>query len=91
MGLAAIKESVRELSADEQLELVQEILRGLSPQERPYLAASFAEQDKQAWDKEIERDFSAGGAGMHLLHEVDALIEKGKVKSFKVTRPRGKP
>jgi len=67
------------------------MFRGLSSEESAYLAGFITEQDKKAWNKEIERDFSAGGAGMDLLHEVDALIEKDKVKSLKVTRPRGKP
>jgi hypothetical protein len=40
------------------------------------------------WDAEIERDFSADGAGMELLLEIDAEIDAGKFENFKVSRPR---
>ena len=38
---------------------------------------------------QIEHDFSADGAGMSLLEEVDAQIDAGNLDDFKVTRPRG--
>ena len=44
---------------------------------------------KEAWDAQIEKDFSPGGAGLALLDEVDAEIEAGNFEPFKVTRPRG--
>jgi len=32
----------------------------------------------KAWDKQIEEDFSAGGAGMPLIEKWDAEINAGK-------------
>jgi len=43
----------------------------------------------RAWDAQIERDFSEGGAGMAMLEEIDTAIESGESAGFKVTRPRG--
>lgn len=74
MKLAEIKEIIEELSADE----------------KAALTAWLYEQDRKAWDQQIENDFSAGGAGRALLEQVDTLIGQGKTESFKVTRPRGK-
>jgi hypothetical protein len=35
-------------------------------------------QDAKAWDRQIEADFSEGGAGMALLQQWDAEIQSGK-------------
>ncbi len=64
MTLSAIKEAIQKLSDDE----------------RAALASWLANTDRQAWDAQIAKDFSPGGAGMDLLDDVDAQIEKGNFK-----------
>jgi hypothetical protein len=64
MSLAEIKTAVGELSAKELAEL----------------AAYIRDQDKQAWDREIEEDFSPGGKHEAVLAEVDAQIDAGNFK-----------
>lgn len=73
------------------LEAIEEIIQELPDEEKTALAAWLHEQDMKAWDDQIEKDFSAGGAGMALLEEVDEMIEPGNLESFKVTRPRARP
>jgi len=62
MTLEAIKDAIDELPAPEKTTLIS------------WLAA----QDSEAWDKQIESDFSAGGAGMALLAQWDAEIGAGE-------------
>jgi hypothetical protein len=64
MSLAEIKSAVAELSN----------------QERAELTAWLLSLDREAWDREIEADFSPGGAGMKLLDNVDAAIDRGEFK-----------
>lgn len=64
MSLAEIKTAVKELS----------------PVELAELAAFIREQDGQAWDGEIERDFSPGGKHHGRLTEIDAAIDSGDLK-----------
>jgi len=64
MSLAEIKSAVRELP----------------PRELAELAAFIQEQDRLAWDREIESDFSPGGKHHGVLAEVDAQIEAGDFK-----------
>jgi hypothetical protein len=40
------------------------------------LAAWFDELEEEAWDAEMERDFSPGGRGYHLAEKVDREIEE---------------
>jgi hypothetical protein len=37
-----------------------------------------SERDWQAWDEQIERDFSSGGCGISILAELDREIAEGK-------------
>ena len=66
------------------LEAIKEAIIQLPEEERLALEAWLAD----AWDAQIEKDFSPGGAGLALLEEVDAQIEAGNFDLFKVTRPR---
>ncbi len=59
---------------------VQAAVGELSPEDRRALLSWMLEADRLSWDEQIARDFSAGGAGMKLLDEVDAQIESGNFK-----------
>ena len=61
MSLAEIKNAVAELT----------------PQELTELAAFIQAQDRLAWDREIEEDFSPGGKHHTLLAEIDAAVNTG--------------
>jgi hypothetical protein len=61
MTVEAIKEAISELPAPEKTSLIQWLNT----------------QDSEVWDREIEADFSDGGAGMALLATWDAEIKAG--------------
>jgi hypothetical protein len=56
---------------------IQAAISGLSPEDREALLAWLLEADRKAWDEQISRDFSGGGAGMKLLADVDEQIRRG--------------
>jgi hypothetical protein len=64
MELDAIKGAIAELPADE----------------RTALAAWLAEQEMDEWDKQMQKDFSPGGRGMHVVEKIRADIGAGKFK-----------
>ncbi len=51
----------------------------LPPKELAELAAYIARRDNAEWDRQIERDFSEGGRLHHVLDEVRADIEAGRL------------
>jgi hypothetical protein len=59
---------------------LKDAINELSPEEREELAAWLLGLDREAWDRQIARDFSAGGAGMKLLDEADSAIDRGSHK-----------
>jgi hypothetical protein len=59
------------------LEAIKRAIAELPEQEKTSLAAWLNEQDADAWNNQIEEDFSAGGAGMALLERWDAEIKAG--------------
>ena len=59
------------------LEAIKQAITELPEEDQTSLAAWLAEQDARAWDKQIEEDFSEGGAGMALLEKWDAEIKAG--------------
>jgi hypothetical protein len=59
---------------------VQQTIETLSEEDQAALVAWLERRDRELWDRQITRDFSAGGAGMALLEQVDAEIEKGNFK-----------
>jgi hypothetical protein len=69
------------------LQIIKEEIEHLTAAERRELADWFAELEAQAWEMEIERDFSPGGAGMPFLEEMKADARAGKFKPFKEGRP----
>jgi len=54
------------------LEAIKQAITELPESEKSSLAVWLNEQDAKAWDKQIEEDFSAGGAGMALIEKWDA-------------------
>jgi len=60
------------------LEAIKQAIIDLPEVEKTSLVAWLNEQDAKAWDKQIEADFSEGGAGMALLESWDAEIRNGR-------------
>ena len=58
------------------LEAIKEAVVHLSEAEREQFAHWFEELAEEAWDKEIERDFAAGGRGAHLVEKIDREIDR---------------
>ncbi len=59
------------------LQEIQAAITELSPDDRETLLAWLLEADRKAWDEQISRDFSEGGAGMKLLADIDEQIGRG--------------
>ena len=59
------------------LETIKAAIAELPETERASLAAWLVRQDAADWDKQIEADFSEGGAGTPLLERWDAEIKAG--------------
>ena len=64
------------------VEDIKEAIAELRIEEKTSLAAWIIEQDAAEWDRQIEEDFSPGGAGMSLLEEAEADVHAGRVKSM---------
>ena len=62
------------------LESIKEAIERLPPEEQIVLASWLSERDWQAWDEQIERDFSPGGRGVPLLAELEGEIAEGKTR-----------
>jgi hypothetical protein len=60
------------------LEAIKQAIKALPRREKSSLEAWLKQQDAQAWDEQIEEDFSEGGAGAGLLEAWDAEIKSGK-------------
>ena len=59
------------------LEAIKEAISGLPAPEKTTLIQWLNLQDSEAWDREIEADFSESGAGMALLAKWDAECKAG--------------
>jgi hypothetical protein len=62
------------------LRQIQAAINELGPDDREALLAWLIEADRKAWDEEIGRDFSDGGAGMKLLADIDEQIDRGNFR-----------
>jgi len=62
------------------LKAIQEAIERLPPEQQTILANWLSERDWNAWDEQIERDFSPGGRGMPLLAELEQEIAEGKTR-----------
>jgi hypothetical protein len=60
------------------VEAIKEAIAGLPDEERHSLAAWLNELDYDEWDKEMVKDFSAGGRGYHLVERVQRDIARGQ-------------
>lgn len=60
------------------METIKAAIQRLAEPERPALAEWFAEFEEQAWDAEMERAFSPGGRGRHLVEKINQEIDRGK-------------
>jgi len=67
---------------DTTVEIIKEVIVHLSEPERKQIADWIEELEEEAWDKEIEIDFSPGGRGAHLLAEVEADIAAGRTETL---------
>ncbi len=59
---------------------LKESIMGLPEAERHSLGVWLNGLDYDDWDKQMARDFSAGGTGEHLLEKVKADIAAGKFR-----------
>jgi hypothetical protein len=60
------------------VEAIKAAIEELPAIERHELASWLGDIEQQAWDQEIERDFSAGGRGMGLLEELQQETAEGR-------------
>jgi len=60
------------------VEAIKTAIQELSEPERQDLANWFDELEQQAWDAEMERDFSPGGRGYDLVKRINDDIDQGK-------------
>jgi hypothetical protein len=65
---------------------IQRAIETLPKDQQAALAAWLSARDEAEWDAEIERDFSAGGAGIALLEEMKADAHAGKFRPFEQGR-----
>jgi hypothetical protein len=68
------------------VEALKDEIGHLSEPERKELLDWLEEQEEEAWDREMEHDFSPGGRGAHLIdkvnREIDNAIASGTVTSL---------
>jgi hypothetical protein len=62
------------------VETLKEAIVGLPEEERHSLAAWINNLDYDGWDKEMAKDFSPGGRGVHLIEQVKREIAEGKAR-----------
>ena len=60
------------------MEAIKAAIAELPETEKASLSAWLMQQDAEAWDRQIEADFSEGGPGMALLEAWDAEIKSGR-------------
>jgi hypothetical protein len=60
------------------VESIKAAIEQLTEPERRKLADWFEELEEQAWDAEMERDFSPGGRGHHLVEKINQAIDQAK-------------
>jgi thiamine pyrophosphate-dependent acetolactate synthase large subunit-like protein len=63
------------------VEAIKAAIEQLAEPERRELADWFTELEEQAWDAEMERDFSPSGRGHHLVERINQEIDKAKFTS----------
>ncbi len=65
------------------VESIKEAIAELSVEEKTSLTAWLVEQDAAEWDRQMEEDFSPGGAGIALLEEARTDLQSpGQVEGL---------
>jgi hypothetical protein len=64
------------------LEGIKDAIAELPDADKTLLVSWLNEQDAEAWDRQIEADFSEGGAGAALLENWDSGIKSGELISL---------
>jgi len=64
------------------MEAIKAAITELPEEERHSLALWLNELDYDEWDKEMVKDFSAGGRGYHLAEKVKREIAEGKARAM---------
>ena len=62
------------------VEGIKAAIEQLCEADRRELADWFEQMEEQAWDQQIEQDFSPGGRGMPLLAELERELVEGKTR-----------
>lgn len=62
------------------VEGIKAAIEQLSEADRRELADWFERLEEEAWDKQIEQDFSPGGRGVPLLAELERELAEGKTR-----------
>ena len=65
---------------------IQHAIEELPKEQQAALAAWLAERDQAEWGAQIERDFTAGGAGRAIVEEMKADVHAGKFHPFEEGR-----
>jgi len=60
------------------VQAIKAAIEQLTEPERRELADWLKELEEVAWDAEMERDFSPGGRGHHLVEKINREIDEGK-------------
>jgi hypothetical protein len=67
---------------------IQHEIEALPAEQQASLVVWLSNRDRGQWDLELERDFSAGGAGMALLDHVRKQVGRGESKPMADDRQR---
>ena len=70
------------------VEAIKDAIAGLPEQEKAALAAWLNAQTMDEWDSEMQRDFSPGGRGQHLVEKVKAEVRAGHFRPMPERKPR---
>jgi len=62
------------------IEAIKEAISGLADDEKVSLASWLSVQTMDVWDKEMQRDFSPGGRGQHIVDKARADVRAGKFR-----------
>jgi hypothetical protein len=62
------------------VESIKQAIAELGAEEKTSLATWLIEQDAAEWDRQMEEDFSPGGALMALVEEAEADVRAGRTK-----------
>lgn len=70
------------------VESIKEAISGLPDEDQISLAAWLNLHTMDEWDRDMQRDFSPGGRGHHLVDRVKADIRAGKFRPMSEGKPR---